>query len=173
MVADGVIIGGAIDKLGIEQAFERISAGAAAAGRDVATLDLWWNIKVAVGATREDAIDDIAYALAARAHYAFRHSLDSVPRSQRLAIAELVERYVPLDHGALGRESNGRLVRDLGLRDFLADRFAVAGTAAECVDRLRETGRLGLTNVFTMLQRRELGSVDPFAAEVMPRLRAG
>ena len=171
MVADGVIIGSPIHDQGIEQALERIANGARAAGRDVSSLDIWWNIKVAVGPSREQAIDDIAYALAARAHYAFRHSVDDVPDSLRPAVAELVERYIPTDHGALGRSTNGRLARNLGLCDFLAERFAIAGTATECADRLRAAGRLGLTNVFTMLQRREFGCADPFVTEVMPRLR--
>jgi 5,10-methylenetetrahydromethanopterin reductase len=172
MLADGVIIGGPIHDQGIKNALELIGRGAHAVGRDLASLDIWWNIKVAVGPSREEAIHDVAYALASRAHYAFRHSVDDVPRALRSAITDLVAGYQPLHHGALGQATNGKLARDLGLVDFLAERFAVAGTPAECADRLRAAGNLGMVNIFTMLQQRELGSTDPFVTEVMPRLRS-
>ena len=50
-------------------------------------------------------------------------------------IKTLGERYAFADH-SMPEGGNGRIIDDLGLVDYLADRFAVVGTPGECVKKL-------------------------------------
>jgi 5,10-methylenetetrahydromethanopterin reductase len=169
-IADGAIVASRIDHGGVQQALSYIHKGAEAAERDAEEVEVWWNIKISVGNSRAEAISDIAYALAARAHYAFSRSLDGVPRRLHAAIGELLACYRPQEHGRLGTATNGSLVFKLGLADFLADRYAVAGTPDECLERLADLASQGMRNVFTMLNVRDRLIQDPVVTEIISRV---
>jgi alkanesulfonate monooxygenase SsuD/methylene tetrahydromethanopterin reductase-like flavin-dependent oxidoreductase (luciferase family) len=72
---------------------------------------------------------------------------------------------------AAGSDHNASLVDELGLRDWLADRFAVTGTPEECVERIRQIAGYGATNLmFTQLVPDQLGMLARLGAEVLPKL---
>ena len=72
--------------------------------------------------------------------------------------------------GRLGTATNGSLVFELGLADFLADRYAVAGTPDECLERLADLASQGMRNVFTMLNVRDRLIQDPVVTEIISRV---
>ena len=52
--------------------------------------------------------------------------------------------YVPAEHEAVGETRNAALSDELGLTDFLADRFAVVGTPGECLAKARTIADAGV-----------------------------
>ena len=44
----------------------------------------------------------------------------------------------------MDKSNNAGLVDEFGLRDYLADRFAIVGTPAECQKRLEDLENLGV-----------------------------
>ena len=51
-------------------------------------------------------------------------------------------------HNEPGRENpNGRLVEELGLTSYLADRMGIIGTEDECIEKFRRLEGLGVHNV--------------------------
>ena len=88
----------------------------------------------------------IKMALAASGHHAFRFTLDGkqVPKGLRESIAVLQREYVPAQHEELGPTRNAALTDELGLTDYLADRFAVVGTPDECREKVRSIEATGI-----------------------------
>ena len=48
-----------------------------------------------------------------------------------------------------GESPNSRLVDQLGLRDYLAERFAIAGTPDECVEKIQRLAAIGVNQIWT------------------------
>jgi alkanesulfonate monooxygenase SsuD/methylene tetrahydromethanopterin reductase-like flavin-dependent oxidoreductase (luciferase family) len=65
---------------------------------------------------------------------------------------------------------NARLVEELGLTEFLLDRFAVAGTPSDIVQRIRSLARLGLKNLWLSSPGDDPSSLDLLGKEVLPHL---
>ena len=87
-------------------------------------------------------------------------------------MTELVERYATREHGDHAAAHNASLVRSLGLADFFAQRFGVVGTVDECVDQLVRLAGLGVRNIITTMHGATGFSVEPFATQVAPAVRA-
>jgi 5,10-methylenetetrahydromethanopterin reductase len=142
--ADGVIVGLGLTPDVIRLARAAIERGAKAAGRTLADLDIWWFAKTNVARTREEAIRPITMALAASANHAFRFTLSGkgVPPALHDRIMGLQRDYDAHHHEIAGA-GNAGLTDRWGLTDFLADRFAIAGTPDDCarqIGRARESG---------------------------------
>src|SRR5712692_9655121 len=137
-VADGVIVGLGLTPEVIRLSLAAIERGARAAGRTLADLDVWWFAKTNVADTRTGAIEPIAMALAASANHAFRFTLEGkgVPPDLHEKIRALQREYNAHHHEIAGA-ANASLPDRWDLTEFLVDRFAVAGTPADCVAQLR------------------------------------
>lgn len=137
-VADGVFIGSGLFPELIRESVERVVAGAEAADRDPGEIETWVLAKANVRETTAKAVDEIKMALAASANHAFRFTLEGkrVPDEYREPIRQLQAEYVPHEHEELGETRNRQLVEELGLTAYLRDRFAVAGTPADCREKL-------------------------------------
>ena len=149
-VADGVIVGLGLTPEVIRLSLAAIERGARAAGRTLADLDVWWFAKTNVADTREAAVDPIKMALAASANHAFRFTLDgkAVAPELREAIRGLQREYNSHQHEIAGA-GNAVLTDRWGLTEFLVDRFAIAGTPADCVAQLRRAMAAGATQFIT------------------------
>lgn len=169
--ADGVMIGTGLFPELIADSIEQVNEGAREAGRDPAEVETWIFAKANVADERETAVDEIKMALAASANHAFRHTLEgkSVPEEYRDPIRELRKRYVSHEHEQLGETTNRRLPDELGLTDYLADRFAVVGSPADCRAKLTKIESVdGLDGVLlTALSEDETGLVSRFGREVL------
>jgi 5,10-methylenetetrahydromethanopterin reductase len=173
-VADGVIMGNGITEEVICDNLARIERGAAAAGRSIEDLELWFLAKPYVAPSEAQAIRATAYSLAATANHAFRHTLEGkhLPDSLRPGMQRLLHGYNSAHHNLAGKAAdNAALVFDNGLEGYLGERFLIGGPPDRIAERIRQLARWGASNLF-------LAGVfgDPIAyarqirAEVLARL---
>ena len=136
-LADGVIVGLGLTPEVIALSLAAIERGAHTAGRRLADLDVWWFAKTSLADRRDDALAPIKMALAASANHAFRFTLEGkgVPPHLHERIKALQREY-NAHHHELPGAANASLPDRWGLTEFLADRFAVAGTPPDCVAQL-------------------------------------
>ena len=85
-------------------------------------------------------------ALAASAHHAFRFTLDGkrIPRELLSAVETLKKEYAFHEHEMVDKQTNAELVDRLGLREYLLDRFAIAGNPEECRQKIEAMNATGV-----------------------------
>jgi 5,10-methylenetetrahydromethanopterin reductase len=144
-IADIVWVCFGLQEEHIALAKQYLQEGAEEAGRTLADLDLWWVSQFNIAASREAALDPIKPYLASLGHIAFRFSLEgkAVPQPYQSQVQELAHRYQPIRHF-----DNVGLTDELGLTEYLADRFAVAGTVEACGRHIRHLETLGVKQLF-------------------------
>lgn len=149
-VADGVVVGLGFLEDTVPLVEQYIAEGAREAGRSPEDIDIWYMARAAVADDRERALELVRPSLAAASAHAFRFSLagKAVPAELEEPILELERRYDHTVHNVPGTENpNGRLVEELGLTDYLAERMAIVGTEEECMAKLSRLRELGVENV--------------------------
>jgi len=68
--------------------------------------------------------------------------------------------------------ANCRLIEELGLVDYLADRFAFAGTPAECIKKLERAVQAGARRFWISIHFDDkLRFIRDWAEQVMPAFR--
>jgi 5,10-methylenetetrahydromethanopterin reductase len=137
-IADGVVIRTGIAPEIVRDSIAQIEAGAREAGRDPASLDLWWWPDVNVAASYREGVEEIKMSLASAGNHLSRFTTEGkhIPPDLLEKVKILGQRYAFSSHTLPGSPNN-RLIEELGLVDYLADRFAVVGTPAECVTKLQ------------------------------------
>jgi 5,10-methylenetetrahydromethanopterin reductase len=174
-LADGVIVGSGLTPEVVHDAHARIREGAEAAGRRLADLDIWFFAKTNIAEDAGAAVDEIRMALAASANHAFRRTLAGkhLPPHLHEPIEKLKAAYRPQEHELLGAERrHAQLVDELGLKAYLAERFAIVGTVNDCVAQIERAAAAGVQKMF-------LGPItgDPtkvlntFARAILPRFQ--
>ena len=174
-IADAVIVHSGLTKDVLSDTIGRIRAGERAAGRPECSAAVWAFAKCNIADNREDAVDEIKMALAASGHHAFRFTLEGklVPEELREAVMALQGEYVPSEHEQLGDTRNAALTDELGLTDFLAERFAVAGTPEQCLEKVRAIQGAGINALLILAVSSQLEViVRRFGEEVIARLYA-
>src|SRR5262245_25884292 len=143
-IADGVIVGLGLTPEVIRLSLEAIERGARAAGRTLADVDVWWFAKTNVADMRDAAVGPITMALAASANHAFRFTLEGkgVPVDLHERIRCLQREYDAHHHEIAGA-GNAGLTERWELTDYLADRFAIAGTPDDCAAQIRRAVAAG------------------------------
>jgi 5,10-methylenetetrahydromethanopterin reductase len=175
-IADGVFVGAGLTPAVIQATLDNIHAGARAAGRDPATLDIWWDTRSGIALTREDALTRAKESLASAGNHAFRAGLEGkhVPAELHERLGEYQKRFDYSEKGTSAQ--NGPLMDELGLTDYFTERFGVVGTPAEVVERLRQLERMGVTQVSMASHNRGLkgvpDSVELIGEQVLPHMRA-
>ncbi len=172
-VADGVIVGLGLTPEVIALSLAAIERGARAAGRTLADVDVWWFAKTSLADRRDAAIEPIKMALAASANHAFRFTLEGkgVPPDLHEKIRALQREYNAHHHEIPGA-ANASLPDRWGLTEFLVDRFAIAGTPADCAAQVSRamaagarqfmiTGFVPDPRAFVRRWAREVASVRP------------
>ena len=149
-VADGVICGMGFRPENIRRVKQFIAEGAREASRSPDEIAIWYYTRVAVTDSRDEALDMVRPSLAASSAHAFRFSLEGkeVPEEYVEPIRELERRYDPGFHNQPGPDNpNAQAVEELGLTEYLASRFGVAGTEEQCIERIRELESNGVERV--------------------------
>jgi 5,10-methylenetetrahydromethanopterin reductase len=143
-VADGVIVGLGLTPEVIRLSLAAIERGARSAGRTLDDVDVWWFAKASLADRRAEAIEPIKMALAASANHAFRFTLEGkgVPPDLHEKIRALQREY-DSHHHELPGAANASLPDRWDLTDFLVDRFAIAGTPADCVAQVERAVEAG------------------------------
>ena len=136
-IADGVIINTGLTPDIVRDSIARVRAGAEAAGRRLEDVDLWWLPVANVRGDRAAAIDEVAMTLASAGSHLSRFTTEGkhIPDELHDAVVALGGRYRPEEHSKPDSSNRG-LIRELGLLDYLADRFAIAGTVDECTAKI-------------------------------------
>lgn len=173
-LADGVIIGGGVDDESLHAAMSAVHAGASERGRSRSDLEVWSFVKLGLGPTRKEALRPLKVSLAAGANHAFRHGFEgkNVPAQLIPRIEALRSAYAYRDHDQHDG-SNVDLVDRFGLTDWLADRFAVAGTAEDCIRGLERIAASGVDGVLiTALLEDPDSFIEEFGRTVLEPFRA-
>jgi len=147
--------------------------GAVSAGRDRDTIETW---QIACLDCNADGAAARRKAGAILAFMAGGYILDArdlntrgVPEALHEPIRELRRRY-----STRPGDADAALVDELGLFDYLAGRFAILGTPAQCLEQLLAAHAAGLRRVmFTVSVASDpAGTVELFGEQVLPELRA-
>jgi len=143
-IADGVVIRTGIAPEIVRDSIAQVHAGAQAAGRDPGAIDLWWWPDVNVAASYQEGVEEIKMSLAAAGNHLSRFTTEGkhIPPDLLEKVKTLGHRYAFSSHTLPGSPNN-RLIEELGLVDYLAHRFAVVGTPAECIKKLEEAAEAG------------------------------
>ena len=172
-IADAVIVHSGLTKDVLADTVTRIREGERDAGRPEGSAEVWAFAKCNISDKREDAVDEIKMALAASGHHAFRFTLDgkNVPEEFVEAVMALQGKYVAKEHEQLGETRNSALSDELGLTDFLADRFAVVCTPDECLEKVRMIQEAGVDSLLILAISSDSDNIiRRFGQEVIARL---
>jgi 5,10-methylenetetrahydromethanopterin reductase len=173
-IADGVVVGTGFTPEVAADTMAQIRQGAQEAGRDFSKLDIWWWTHINIADSRDQALHDLLPGLCAAGNHLTRFTAEGkhIPPNLLQAFKDLRGQYQVEDHFVPGESTvNSRLVEKLGLKDYLADRFAIAGSPEECAERIRSLVRIGVTKFWTPPSFTDkMAFMKRWAREVMPRL---
>lgn len=171
-LADGVLLSNALHPAALEAALSQVAAGARAAGRSAADIEVWCMAAMCFAETEQAAIHRLRAILAGTANHVYRSGLATkgVPPQFHDALAVLQDRYDSRHHASPATaEHNARLVEELGLVPFLAERSVIAGPPQRCVERIAELAGLGIRNILIHHQANDpIEFMETFAASVTP-----
>ena len=128
----------------VRDSIARVRAGAESAGRSLDDVDLWWLPVANVRGDRAAAIDEVAMTLASAGSHLSRFTTEGkhIPPELHDAVVALGRRYRPEEHSKPDSSNRG-LIRELGLLDYLAERFAITGTVEDCVAKIEAAAEAG------------------------------
>ena len=172
--ADAVLVHTGLTPEVLRDSVDRIREGERAAGKREGSTEVWAFAKCSIADRHEQAIGEIKTALAGSAHHAFRFTLEGkhVPEALRGPLSTLYREYVPAQHELLGQTRNATLSDELGLTGYLADRFAVAGTPAECREKTRAIQQAGVeVLIVTSYGTQQEETIRRFGREVIAHFR--
>src|SRR5262247_1670045 len=143
-IADGVVIRTGITPEIVRDSIAQVRAGAQEAGRDPVAVDMWWWPDVNVAASYREGVEEIKMSLAAAGNHLSRFTTEGkhIPPDLLEKVKILGQRYAFSSH-TLPSSPNNRLIEELGLVDYLADRFAFVGTPAQCIEKLEAAAEAG------------------------------
>lgn len=174
-IADRVIVGLGLLPEVIEGAVEMINEGARQAGRDPDEVEKWFLAQVNIAESHQTAVDEIKMALAASAHHSLQFTMEgkNVPEEREEELRELVQRYDPRKHEETGETTNRQLVEELGLTDYLADRYAIVGTVEDCIEKIRSIEETNNVDGIVMPLHREADRdlLSRLGTEVLPHVK--
>ncbi|HWO42341.1 MAG TPA: LLM class flavin-dependent oxidoreductase, partial [Candidatus Eisenbacteria bacterium] len=171
--ADGVIYGDGVGSEILEDALSSVAAGAARAARSPADVDIWWGMCGNVADSREEAMQQIRMLLAAKANHLarFPDQKKHVPGEFRDVLERIHKGYSYLEHQKPGETTNARLVRESGLENYLAGRYAIVGTPEDCLRRLHELEKMGVEKVWLNVHFEDkIGFMKRWSSAVMAKI---
>ncbi len=170
--ADGVVVATGVGEEVVEDAYAAIARGASQAGRRLEELDIWWGLSAQVAQNREKALREIRMLLASKATNlaSYPDQNKHVPEQYRDALDRIHQNYNPWEHQKSGAEKiNARLVRESGLEEYLARRFAIAGNPDECMASLQWMEKLGVRKIWLNAHFEDkIGFMKNWSKEIMP-----
>jgi 5,10-methylenetetrahydromethanopterin reductase len=136
-IADGVVINTGLTPEIIRDSIAQVKIGCARAGRNIDDLDMWWLPLTNVQTDRAKAVDEIAMTLASAGSHLSRLTVEGkhIPEQLMDRIKTLGKRYNSAQHDKPD-SANRELIKELGLLDYLAERFSIAGTPSDCINKI-------------------------------------
>jgi 5,10-methylenetetrahydromethanopterin reductase len=136
-ICDGVILGTGFDPQVLEWARARIAEGANDAGRSLSEIDIMPAGMIAVDDDGNAARERVRSRMANRAHHNFRFTIETVPAKEVAGVKEFMGAF------DISKPIEERVDPDL-ITEYLLQRFTIAGTAEECVARVKALEALGI-----------------------------
>jgi 5,10-methylenetetrahydromethanopterin reductase len=176
-IGDGVIAGTGLLPEVIQDTITRIHAGARAAGRDPAAVDIWFTTRTSLDADHDTAIERVKASVSSILNHSMRFGLDGklVPDALRGQIQDYVDGYVLYDH-VLQAGRNPKRMDELGLTDYALRRFALAGTPRDWIARIEEIATAGATKIWVGLGggslEHQLHDLTILGEQIMPHFVA-
>jgi alkanesulfonate monooxygenase SsuD/methylene tetrahydromethanopterin reductase-like flavin-dependent oxidoreductase (luciferase family) len=136
-IADGVVINTGLLPEIVRDSIEQVKIGCARAKRDIGEIDMWWLPLTNVDDDPARAVNEIAPTLASAGSHLSRFTTKGkhIPAALMERVTELGRRYNSDQHDKPD-SANRQLAKELGLLDYLADRFAIAGSPEQCIAKL-------------------------------------
>jgi 5,10-methylenetetrahydromethanopterin reductase len=171
-VADGVFINYGLQPKNVKESEAVVAKGIAASGRKPEEVDIW---QIGAMDCTEDgniAREKIGAMLAFIAGYIVSGKdpiTRGVPPEHREAMLDLHKRYSTRP-GA----QNIKIVKELGLFDYLSKRVGVCGNPDECLEQMRAAKKAGIERVMfsVSVAANPAEAVKLFGEKVLPRFRA-
>jgi 5,10-methylenetetrahydromethanopterin reductase len=174
-IADGVVVGCGMTQPAIDEAFHRLETGARRSGRTIADLDLWWYVPTNVHEDSAAAVEEVRPAVVSGAHAYFYGGVKdrAVPEHLEAAVQRLADEYVVEQHTRPGQSAdNAELVDRLGLREYVVERFGIAGDPDEVTARIQTLHERGIDNFWMSMHAADKGRVVRLMRDhVMPHFR--
>jgi alkanesulfonate monooxygenase SsuD/methylene tetrahydromethanopterin reductase-like flavin-dependent oxidoreductase (luciferase family) len=128
----------------VRDSIAQVETGAREAGRDAKAIDMWWWPDVNVAAGYREAVDEIKMSLASAGNHLSRFTTEGkhIPPDLLEKVKILGRRYAFSTH-TLPDSPNNRLIEELGLVDYLADRFAAVGAPKDCIAKIEAAVEAG------------------------------
>ena len=143
-IADGVVIYTGLLPEIIRDSIDRVRSGASAVGRDPDEIDLWWFPVANLAEDRRAAIEEIKMSLAPAGSHLTRFGSEGkhVPPELLPSLEKLTAHY-RVDQHDQPESVNRALLDELGLVEYLADRYAIVGTPSDCVRKIEQAAQAG------------------------------
>jgi 5,10-methylenetetrahydromethanopterin reductase len=163
--ADGVILGTGFDLRVFEWANNRIREGATAAGRDRKEISILAAGMLCIRDDGDEARRIVRNRIANRAHHNFRFTLETVPSEELDGVEKFMAGFDVM------KPMEDRVDPDL-VNDYLVRRFSIAGTPAQCIERIEELKASGVDHLMLTPARKVYHeSVETFARKVIPHFK--
>jgi 5,10-methylenetetrahydromethanopterin reductase len=166
---DGVILAAGPSPEILGRFVGEVRDAAASAGREPDDVDIWVMSRASVRPDRNEALVDIKANLASAGAFGLRSpaQMATVPEALVERVRELQERYDPTQH-VVWDGPNSQLIDELGLTDYLAERFAVVGTPEECRAQTATLEEFGISTLVVPATDRDPDRLaESFAAAVI------
>lgn len=150
-IADRVLIGTGLLPEVLEEQISHVHEGARAVNRDPSGIEVWVMGRSNIADSKTDALEPIKSSLAGAANHALRFTMEGkrVPEEYTDAFNELLSRYDTSHHSEPGTSPNAALLDELGLTEYVADRWGVVGTPQEYIEKLETVDSIeGIDGVF-------------------------
>ncbi|HLN86622.1 MAG TPA: LLM class flavin-dependent oxidoreductase [Candidatus Limnocylindrales bacterium] len=170
-IGDQVLIGTGVTADIVEASLKELHAGARAAGRNPDEITIWWAPRLSIAESTDKAVKNIMASIASSGNHALRSGFagKQVPNQLKEKIRHFHQEYDYAQHG-VKTGKNARLVEKLELTDYFLERFAVAGSPKDIVQRIRALADLGLKNLWLSSPGDDPSALDLMGQEVLPRL---
>jgi 5,10-methylenetetrahydromethanopterin reductase len=166
-LADGVILGNGFDLNVLQWARDRIAEGAAEAGRSLDAIDIMAAGMIYVSDDGDEARDRVRCRLANRAHHNFRFTMETVPSGELPGIQKFMDAF------DITKPIEERVPAKL-VTEYLLQRFSIAGTPAECIERVRSLENAGVKRLMVTPPGGGYDDLmERWAKEVMPPFGKG
>lgn len=137
---DGVILGTGFAKPVTDWARQRVAEGARLAGRSPDDIDIMPAGMIVVDEDGDLARRRVRSRMANRAHHNFRFTMETVPEGE----AAGVQRF--MDNFDISKPIEERIDPNF-VTDYLLDRFTIAGTPRECIEKVKRLEADGIKRI--------------------------
>ncbi len=170
-IGDGVVIGAGLLPETIEDALERIEAGARESGRTLDDLDIWWTARPSLERTMDEAIEVAKGSISSAGNHSMRFGFEgkNVPPELAPQLERFVASYDTTQH-QFAHGDNVRRMEESGLTEYFYERYGVVGDPPAFAARLRELQSRGIDKVWFAWGAGQLRHLELLRDEVLPAL---